>query len=472
VLVRVIDTDRTAASGTSQPLLDSVTVDYLYFEKIQEDLRPQITITAVDASAAEIGADTGTIRIARPQAAATPLDVSYIVQGTATSGADYSALSNRATIPAGAAFVDVVLSPLDDLVSEGSETVVLMLVDGLLYKSATQNSATVTIADNDLVLFKATSDIAGIGTVSGDYTRTWDADGLSQSITEQLSSGKTSSQYSYLQRTWVFNATAVVKSLYLKALTTSTIDSFIFSYSTNGSVFTNFATLSPGGSITQSYALPNLTGTIYVRVVDSNRTGGEKKLETVSIDQIYLSIATPLTAASIGTNWRGPTLATEKVRPQLEKSASIWKSFGFEQVAFPAINIKIENLGGSTLALAAGNTIWLDDDAAGWGWYFESDWNFADFDGKLGRSIPSNRIDLLTVVMHEMGHLLGLDHHEEGVMAESLAAGVRRTGMMSHDAEGIDHILGQDVDLKFLASMGTWLNEPFEFHQSRNKRRW
>jgi hypothetical protein len=36
-------------------------------------------------------------------------------------------------------------------------------------------------------------------------------------------------------------------------------------------------------------------------------------------------------------------------------------------------------------------------------------------------------MDLLTVLMHELGHILGFDHEEEGVMAETLATGTRRS---------------------------------------------
>ena len=36
-------------------------------------------------------------------------------------------------------------------------------------------------------------------------------------------------------------------------------------------------------------------------------------------------------------------------------------------------------------------------------------------------------MDLLTVLEDELGHLLGFDHQETGVMADTLATGRRRT---------------------------------------------
>ena len=42
-----------------------------------------------------------------------------------------------------------------------------------------------------------------------------------------------------------------------------------------------------------------------------------------------------------------------------------------------------------------------------------------------GNQGEQNRMDLLTVVMHEMGHVLGYEHEASGIMQDTLAAGVR-----------------------------------------------
>src|SRR5262245_52130961 len=75
----------------------------------------------------------------------------------------------------------------------------------------------------------------------------------------------------------------------------------------------------------------------------------------------------------------------------------------------------------------AGGIIWLDDKAAGWGWFVDATpWEDSEFttpgdQGEVGR------MDLLTVLEHEVGHLLGRDHEADGVMQEELTAGTRRS---------------------------------------------
>jgi hypothetical protein len=116
---------------------------------------PIATISATDANAAEAGNDPGTFRITRSGSTASSLSVNYTIAtgaGQATS-ADYTpTLNGVVTIPAGQTFVDIVITPVDDALVEGPETVTITLGDTGSYDVGSPASATVTIADNDSVV--------------------------------------------------------------------------------------------------------------------------------------------------------------------------------------------------------------------------------------------------------------------------------------------------------------------------------
>jgi hypothetical protein len=105
-----------------------------------------------------------------------------------------------------------------------------------------------------------------------------------------------------------------------------------------------------------------------------------------------------------------------------------------EQLArLDAVQVQVADLPGLTLGQAAGTLITIDSDAAGWGWFVDQtpqdDHEFLlNAQGLAATSGPAARhMDLLSVLTHEMGHVLGLDHAADGVMEDHLAAGQRST---------------------------------------------
>src|SRR5262249_23191299 len=78
--------------------------------------------------------------------------------------------------------------------------------------------------------------------------------------------------------------------------------------------------------------------------------------------------------------------------------------------ALGQVTFHLTDLPGTLLGWASGRDIWIDVDAAGWGWSFGS---------------APGRMDLEHAVEHELGHVLGLGHADTGVMEATLAPGTR-----------------------------------------------
>ncbi len=89
------------------------------------------------------------------------------------------------------------------------------------------------------------------------------------------------------------------------------------------------------------------------------------------------------------------------------------------------VQVVLGNLPGDKLGATMGYEVLIDSNAAGYGWF--ADPTPADNSEFLDGATPTG-IDLLTVVMHEMGHVLGYGDvagDSGAVMSATLEAGVR-----------------------------------------------
>jgi outer membrane protein assembly factor BamB len=140
------------------------------------------------------------------------------------------------------------------------------------------------------------------------------------------------------------------------------------------------------------------------------------------------TVASPLMAVANAENAVNSTLPTNAVKPILDEALRRWQASGVDTPSADQIDLRIADLGRATLGLASGNTIWLDDDAAGWGWFVDrtprDDREFY----RPGDQGEQGHMDLLTVLIHELGHVMGYEHSGDGVMAESLTASTRDLG--------------------------------------------
>ncbi len=147
-------------------------------------------------------------------------------------------------------------------------------------------------------------------------------------------------------------------------------------------------------------------------------------------------IYNPQLAAGIPTGAPGGVTLTSasQLTTIIQAAEANWVSAGANPAAFNNVQFQIGNIGNGVLANTAGKVITIDATAAGFGWYvnpscsaFQAVPNSDAYFAQLGSS-AAGHMDLLTVIEHELGHILGLDDLDgsRSVMATTLTAGVRR----------------------------------------------
>jgi hypothetical protein len=145
---------------------------------IEDNDLPTVSAVAADPNAAEEGQDPGRLKIVRTGDLTPSLTVYYTVSGTATAGDDYAAvpaLTGSVTLLPGEAESFFDITPVDDAIDEPAETVILTITPNASAYLIGGGSATVTIADNDLVTVSvaATDPFASeAGLDKGTYTFT------------------------------------------------------------------------------------------------------------------------------------------------------------------------------------------------------------------------------------------------------------------------------------------------------------
>jgi ribosomal protein S16 len=127
------------------------------------------------------------------------------------------------------------------------------------------------------------------------------------------------------------------------------------------------------------------------------------------------------------------TLTTVELRSTVSEAVARWAAAGLNESLLEKlqqVEFVIADLSGSQLGKTDGKAVYIDVDAAGYGWFVDSTPS-TDTAFTYGSALEAaERIDLLTVVEHELGHVLGLDDLNalsSDVMARTLGTGTRRT---------------------------------------------
>ncbi|MBW6496097.1 MAG: cadherin-like domain-containing protein, partial [Burkholderiaceae bacterium] len=208
-----------------------------------------------------------------------------------------------------------------------------------------------------------------------------------------------------------------------------------------------------------------LNGTWKLEIIDAKK----KNLGTLNSWSLIVEWGKPLLADGFADSGSvsGQILGSDDVTRVTQAAIERWFTDGSlgdaTMASLQDISFQVLDLPGSMLALTTCEVVYIDIDAAGYGWFVDltpaddAEFSLEAMDNELlagPDDAAYGRMDLLTVIMHEIGHVLGMEHtaaDSEPLMSETLDAGVR--------------ILPVSIDVVVVED-GTAVNNPspFPFH--------
>ncbi|HZE57233.1 MAG TPA: putative Ig domain-containing protein, partial [Chthoniobacterales bacterium] len=185
--------------------------------------------------------------------------------------------------------------------------------------------------------------------------------------------------------------------------------------------------------------------------------GGVAEMEAPAVEPVAASVPTALAAiAPMAVVAQDPapralpasSLTQTDLDAVVARAIARWEAAGLtdhQLATLRSLRFEVANLPGIYLGEADANRIRVDDDAGGNGWFLdskaESDAIFGDGSSSTrcytdSTSAAAGRIDLLTAILHEMGHAIGLEDSYAEKDRDSLMYGFLTRGERRLPAKG------------------------------------
>ncbi|HLC78935.1 MAG TPA: Calx-beta domain-containing protein [archaeon] len=167
---------------------------------------PLTTVTIAPPNSTVTEGATSTLTFSHNGSTQNALTVNYVISGTATNGADYQQIPAAITIPSGANNTTLQIRTTDDQAVEGTETITLTLTTSVLYTTNQQNSATISITDND-TLNTSTTFEAESGAITAPFNVSTNYISQPVEITNPTQAGRASYQFTINEQAdYIINA--------------------------------------------------------------------------------------------------------------------------------------------------------------------------------------------------------------------------------------------------------------------------
>jgi len=162
------------------------------------------------------------------------------------------------------------------------------------YEGTAEATVTVEVSE-PYVDYTANSEIAILGTVTNDYTYTWESDNDYEAIEEAISGGgQPKNLRSSLEHKWTVDVVGGdIVTFYVEAYHTANSegDDFVFAYSMDNVTYTDMLTVTKttDDDTYQTYSLPSsISGTVYIRVQDTDDSRGNGLPDMIYVDHMFI----------------------------------------------------------------------------------------------------------------------------------------------------------------------------------------
>jgi len=214
---------------------------------------------------------------------------------------------------------------------------------------------------------------------------------------------------------------------------------------------------------------------------EADKLYGDSRIDVIENDNCFvIFVVDQMTAKhSAAANVSADQLTEAELSPMVAEAKALWdNALGNDSRAdsLEGLQVEIADLPGDILGVTIGNTILIDNDAAGYGWFIDP--TPAD-DSEFAKGPKPKGMDLLTVVMHEMGHVIGLTDVSaaRNSMSGSLDEGVRLVPTSSTSDQFLEslrkeHLQHRLVALTLDGGKEKTIEEAIDLARERNPSSW